>query len=230
MTKATLLAFLLLFSANSFGSDFIRILKMKGDKAVVKLPDTNFEKGQNIRVDRGVWNETRELNGRRMYRTDFDAQISSVNTEVSTTAGSADGTVTLISFSGRFGWNMKQYEVGPIFSYTATSGDSDESSLLAGGFFEYNFTMNEKGEIMIPYVGVDAQFGTGSEESGGSDVSTSALAYGIYGGVRYLPFNDHFFVNGGLEYRNSTTSADDSSETELSITTFGAFAGFGAYF
>ena len=228
-----------LMSNPAMADDFIKIMKVKGRKAIVKLPNANFEKGDEVKIDSGGFSSGSQMNGRRMYRADFDATLGQQTVETVPDGGESSTTsATGLDATLTFGWNQKQYEYGPIVSleYASASSDAATSTTTGfgvGGFFEYNFAMNQQGVEMVPYVGGQLLYNSSNsttEPDGGEAVesSSSGLTFGIEGGVKYFPFKDHIAINAGVRFRNTGLTDQDSNQTNT--TEIGGFAGVAAYF
>lgn len=232
--KLTLIVLLstLAFSSTALGFEFMKILKVKGDKAIVKLPDSSFKEGESVRLDRGVRSSENKMNGRRMYTTNISFAYQNTTEEIKSDSTTSDSGASLLSLVGRFGFNKVQYEYGPSIEYSSQSDDSDDSektNLKIGGFFEYNFKPNQKGEMLVPYAGVSMFHRSYSSAVGSADSESTGIGYDFEGGIKYFPYNDHFNIRGGLRWGSSSLENSDTDSTQTTTKT-ALFAGIGVYF
>lgn len=108
------------------------------------------------------------------------------------------------------GYNMADFEMGPVFSYENTNDNSiTTKSQEVGAYFKYNFTPNISGNSLIPFAKVNL-----STLSKKNDLSeTTAFQWKISGGATFFPFNDLVGIDGMLAYRDGKASGDIPGKT-----------------
>jgi hypothetical protein len=232
----------LVWSGSSSADEFIKIMKVKGQKAIVKLPSANFQKGDEVKIQSGLFSAGMTNNGRRKYRVDFDAVLGQTSEEVAPESGDSTTSSGLgLDTDITFGFNQGQFEYGPILGLGYSNGERDTGTVTKvtttsfdlGGFFEYNFKENKRGVELVPYVGVQLAYNSTSttsepEEGDATETTSSGLAIGLEGGVKYFMFNDHFAINAGARFTNTSLTDQDSKKT--TTTEIGLFSGVGVYF
>ncbi|MEM7647392.1 MAG: hypothetical protein AAF203_10815, partial [Pseudomonadota bacterium] len=159
---------LALASGTSTADEFIKIMKVKGQKAIVKLPNSNFQKGDEVKIASGLFTSGSEMNGRRKYRADFDISLGQDTVESIPDGGDSSETSTLgLDVDITFGFNGGVFEYGPIVNLEYSNAEAESSTTTTtnfglGGFFEYNFAENTKGVEMVPYVGAQILYNSNS--------------------------------------------------------------------
>ena len=74
-----------------------------------------------------------------------------------------------IFMSARYGWNFEIFEVGPTLIYQSVDlGAGTDSTILAGGYFDYNIAKNKYPKIFIWGPTLSAEFGSKQFNAGGS--------------------------------------------------------------
>ncbi|NQZ00671.1 MAG: hypothetical protein HRT45_08385 [Bdellovibrionales bacterium] len=216
----------------------MKILKVKGQKAVVVLPEGDFEKGDDVRIFTGFYTQSSADNGIRKYRMGFDASVGQSTIEIVPDGGDAVET-TGTSFAGTvtFGFNQKQFEFGPTLTIQNSSLENDGGSLetqalALGGFFDYNFSLNDTGVMYVPYVGLKLatlqESSKADTDSGSGDSDASGFLYSLEGGLKYFPYNDQVAFTGGARYQ--TVDIKDSDDEQQITTDIELFAGVSLYF
>lgn len=195
----TILFVTLLATSFSLAAERGVIQQMKGKRAIVQFEkDIPFSVGQKVYMNSedgtelGVRKEERNPLERKnsitmavdVYSMDIETKVSGTTTKTSTTA---------YSLTGRYGWNMEQYEFGPLGEYTFSKpkGGNESSRMAFGGFFDYNLIPNKPGEDFI--------FGAYGEASiGSSKISNSnkSITTATGGG-----FAKWFFLSPMLAFR-----------------------------
>ena len=218
-------------------SEFMKVLKRKGRRAVVELPDENFVEGQTVRLNRGIYTETSSGNARRDHRIDLDFSLSFSQAE--TTVGATDTTSSADTFAYAldFTWGINQggYEIGPLLALAAstiepeTGTETKAQEVRLGGFLDINFKDNVPGEKLIPYMGLRLFYQSDTVETL-TKVKNNAFGASLEGGLKIFAWNDHLSFNMGprLEYVTATT--DDDTETETTTIGLSVFVGMGMYY
>jgi hypothetical protein len=130
--------------------------------------------------------------------------------------------------SGRFGWNLIEMEMGPLAALTYDSGDlSSTTSVLVGGFFDYNLVPNKPGVQMVYGVGGEASIGQASNSA--SSISTSIFDFFVGGFIKYWTLKNSVALRGdaGFDYYRT---AQSNSSTATSISGIVIKGGLAVYF
>lgn len=221
-----LLVILLFFSPVSLAADYIRVIKVKGRKGIVKFPPgSNYKKGDQIRIDSGVWQE-RGLDGNGLRRYSISGSLSFGQTNNSS---KASGVTTKTELGGvestfQFGFNKRDYEFGPEVSYLISKVDDEQTTTVSmGGFYYYNFLPNKPGAVFVPFAGGSLRLLSQDADS----VKRDGVGASIKGGVRWFPINDHVCAIGELVFDYASLNSEN---VESTATGFTVRAGVGSYF
>lgn len=166
--KQTALIFFLVLTTSLAHAE-IKIVQVKGNKAVVEFHGENLSEGGTLQVA-----------DKKDQFADFDGGTAKRNISIfpefsfsSAKATNQSASVTSVDLSGSVGANFGKYEIGGVLSFTNVSSASGTSlSLLGiGPNFEYNFVENKPGNYTIPGLGLTALYlnssvGGGKSESG----------------------------------------------------------------
>lgn len=202
--KSAIIFFSLLASSFTLASERAVIQQMKGKRAIVQFEkDIPFSVGQKVYLtsedgtELGVRKEERNPLERKnsismavdVYSMDVETKVSGTTTKTSTTA---------YSLTGRYGWNMAQYEFGPLGEYTFSKpkGGNESSRMAFGGFFDYNFIPNKPGEDFI--FGAYGEASIGSSKISDSNKSITTATGG--GFVKWFVLSPMLAVRANLYY------------------------------
>lgn len=163
----------LLISSVSFAQQ-IRVLKVKGNKAMVEFSGATLSPGKAYNLGGGSSSSrARVASGSFIFHSGTD---SATGTTGSTSASSSE-----LNLVARYGWNMEQYEAGPILLYRNVDSNYQSvhyTSIGVGGFFDYNFTPNRMSESTIWAVTGEGTYGTFTPKSGSGGNSMGLFAGG----------------------------------------------------
>jgi hypothetical protein len=209
---------IMLISNFSHAVDRAVIQQMKGKRAILQFEtDIPFSVGQKIYVnsDEGTEIGIRKEGRNPMQRKNSIDLISNfANVSVESKVGTTKTTTTAgtNSLSGRYGWNMEQFEFGALgsYSYAKAKNSSEVSSYQVGGFFDYNFIPNKPGEDFI--WGAYGEGTVGNTKA--SSVSRGSVGFTAGGFVKWfilspmlaLRINAFYnYENQDQDYINTTT-------------------------
>lgn len=224
--KAFVLLSLLASCWSAYSADYIRVIKVKGNKGIVRFPKhLTYKRGDTIRIDQGVWQEKGlDGNGKRQYSISLQASYGQTSESTASSGITSKVERGLLSTELKFGFNYRKYEFGPETSYLISTVDDEQTTTVSlGGFYHFNFKDNKPGAEMIPYAGPSV--GLISQDS--DNVKRSGLKLGVAAGVRWFPMNDHVTLIGELRFDYSTLTANSAEITSTGIT---LGAGIGSYF
>ena len=208
--KYIVMALLVIGSASSAFAQEARIIKVKGQQAIVTFPSgVKPQVGQTLDVGRSSGGSGGPVGkGSRDHYIGLSAELSSLTNSASSTSTTA---FTLIP---RYGWNMGVIEYGASgrLGYGSTSGVST-SSLGAGGFFDFNLVPNVSGTEMV--FGLFGDIAVRQDSQTISSTTTSSSVTTLFGGgqVKYFGLSDSFAIRGeaGYYYENTSPSATTNS-------------------
>lgn len=236
--KNVLAAFLLIFAMFPAWGEQVKVLKVKGNKAIIKVPPgTMIEKGRIYTLDtagdRTMASEgdasssaTSVATGPRTKLLGLTAKIFTGSTRSS--PGGTSVSTTQFEVEGRYGWNDGKREYGPIGILDYVSFDRSSSRVLAGGaFYDYNLVPNVPGTAMAYGLGAVGTLGLLSATVGSESSSGSQVLLGGGGQIKWFPFGNSACVRGDGQIRYIREAIGNVTNT-----TFGFFIGAGllAYF
>lgn len=208
-----LLNFLLVFASMGAASlahaQQAKVIKVKGQQAIVQFPNgTAPMVGQTIDLNGGG-----EGGGASMAAVPGSREhLIALSMNLGAYSSSAGGSRTEFALVGRYGWNMKIMEFGPIvqLGYLSLPGQSTRT-IGGGGYFDFNFVENNPGVPFIYGVGAEAfykQLNT-SYASGATDSTEGDLELIAAGNVKWFGLNDHIALRGdaGLDIQRSSVNS-----------------------
>ncbi len=222
ITTITAFVFVSLVCSNSFANT-VKVTTKKGNKAVIEGPDVSklligeeYEIGSDLSTS--AHSASSGLVG-KSYSISGITSTSFFSGKQEATSSSAD--YSIFSVVTQLGFLLKQFEIGPIASYTNTSGGSTTSSKFGlGAFADYNFSGGQKSFIFGPSAKIQLISGsTGSTSYSGSEIDIAAFA-------KWFPINAPFCVRAELFYQ----IGKDNLSKSVSLSGFGAGAGASFYF
>ena len=181
------------------------VTKVKGRQAVVMFPE-----GYEPEVGDSINLKNSSKGGPRGHTIAFTGSLSFLSNSQTTKS-----TMSLAA-EGRYGWNMAEFEFGPIagFSY-ANSEDRSARTFGGGGFFDFNFIPNTPGTELV--YGAGADFTIRQSTTSTASVENSSSDMGFFGGLFakwFLYGNFAFRGDGGFSYsvanQNNGTTANTS--------------------
>jgi hypothetical protein len=122
-----------------------RVIKTSGNKAIVEFPaDSPPEVGQRVYLTQSKTSRSGK-GGPREHVLGLSADAFVLKDS------RASGTNTSISVTGRFGWNLENFEWGPIgrVGYTNDGVSSSTRDLAVGVFADFNLIPNMPNEDSI---------------------------------------------------------------------------------
>ena len=226
--KLTTLFLSLILAGHAYAGERAVVQQMKGRRAIIQFEkDIPFSVGQKVYLssedgtELGIRKELRNPLERKNLiglTTAFENQeyeVKSGSTKVKT-------TVTAYEVAARYGWNMEQYEFGPLatMSYSKQKGGSESSRYTIGGFFDFNLIPNKPGEDFI--------FGAYGEGSIGNTkaASVSRSLTNLTGGG----FVKWFFLSPMLAFRANLYYSYEMQSNDATQTSTGLGVGLSHYF
>ena len=191
-----------------------RVERVRGSKAIVDFGSTPISVGD--RVEKGSASG-RSGPARRQHAITWNVSLLSL-----TPKGGSSTSSNSLNLS--YGYNMSRYEFGGLMNYRSTSGAGDSSSLLLGGYGQYNFVENKVGHSFVPYAQGRFSMISGSG-SGGASVSGNEM--GIRGGLLWFFLNEQMAIDGGFAVAQQSVQAGGTS-TDVQATE--VYVGWRAYF
>jgi hypothetical protein len=200
----------------------VTVLKVKGNKGIVKFDGVNPKRGDKLTIGGGgdegdmggeSLSEAGEATGHRKYTLDlsFGFARTSIPVDENTTSSSFG-----IDLGGKFGWNFGSIELGPSLGF-AKAGATHSFNI--GAFGEYNFIKNVAPANFIPGLVVDASF---TKPSAGSQLDFGG---GVFG--KFFVFGTSTALRADLTFALTKTSTDAASSTS---TKMGLAGGLQTYF
>ncbi|MCB0386216.1 MAG: hypothetical protein KDD43_12555 [Bdellovibrionales bacterium] len=235
MKVLSLLCLSFLFIWPAFAQE-VKVLKVKGNKAVIRIPkDMDISKGQTLMIG-GGGEEDEEGGGGAMSKGSGSRNtaiagtfsMESLSFERETAAGGkTTGDSTTMSLQVSYGWNKGWAEYGPVFVYESTdSGTSKSTEFNLGGYFEYNFKVNKPGEWMIPAAGIQVAWAQLSTESSSSSADGNGPVIDIYFSCKLFPWSDNFAIAPRLGYQMKTYDFSDYKYTYSGLVLAASLMGY----
>lgn len=199
----------------------IMVKKVKGKQAVIEFSGRALKAGQSYEVSQDVFEDPSLDAGERNYLVSVSFSLLNTKSDAANSENDTD-----IFFSGRLGWNLGNFEWGPLVSLTSdTNGATTSTIYQLGGFADYNMITNSPGEIFIYGLG-----GTGSwgqrQTSGASALDLLEMFMGPY--VKWFPTGNSVGFRFDLGYIYIRQSGGIGSE--ITTTGLATTAGITAYF
>lgn len=236
MSMKHLLIALLVLGTTSFAhAQTAKIIKVKGQQAIVQFPTgTAPQVGQQINLGGGgVSDSSGEpvagLGSRKNSLGLGISQLYFLNQTSKANGTSTSKGRTGIALNGRYGWNTGRMEFGPIVRLQYESMDNSTSRFMGiGGFFDYNFTPNISGQKMIYAATGDLSFGQEGVKQGSLDTSSTVIAVFVGGSIKWFGLSDAFALRGDAGFSYDVSTPDSNNST----TNVGALirAGIATYF
>ncbi len=224
--KALLLLVIFSMGLSAIAAEYIRVIKVKGSKGIVRFPKhLKYKKGDIIRIDQGVWQEKGlDGNGQRQYSIVLQASYGQTSESTESSGVTQKVEHGLLSTALKFGFNFRKHEFGPETSYLISTVDDEQTTTVAlGGFYHFNFKDNKPGAELVPYAGPSMALISQDSEN----VKRDGVKLGVAAGARWFPINDHVALIGELRFDYSTLKANSAEITSTGVT---LGAGIGSYF
>jgi len=146
---------------------------------------------------------------------------------------STNKTASVVAGFGRFVTDQVQLGIslmGDLSQSDSGTTSSESKSQLYGAdlFAKYHFM--SKGQVFVPYLGIQGGYIKMLSGSAGSDSSGTAASYGAMGGVKYF-ITDNLAANAELNYRHYQMDFNSGSFTSKTTTDdIQALLGFAYFF
>ncbi|MCC7403651.1 MAG: hypothetical protein IT288_04555 [Bdellovibrionales bacterium] len=209
MKSISLFCLSLLLTLPVFGQQ-VKVLKVKGDKAVIKIPkDMDISKGQTLTIGGdgeegdGEGGGAAKGSGSRNTALALGFEMTSMSSETELASGAkTSGDSNEIALDVTYGWNKGWAEYGPVFGYESSdNGTTKRTGFSLGGYFEYNFKTNKPGEWMIPAAGAQLAWSQLSSETNSASADGNGPMIQIYFSCKMFPWSDNFAIAPILGYR-----------------------------
>ncbi|MFN8789881.1 MAG: hypothetical protein ACK5Y2_00315 [Bdellovibrionales bacterium] len=209
------LSLLFLFNSTAlWAAERATIQQIKDKRAIIRFDDSvPFSVGQEIFVhsqegyELGILPEQRNFLERRNSIA-LSGNISKTTVDVE---DSSDTEFTSYQVSATYGWNFKNFELGPSVLLNIYEQEGNRIDVVGlGGFFEYNLVPNVIGEDLIYGLRADylytsrAQSGDFSDNSSSSRLSAGGFAkWFIFSPVLAIKSTAGYFVTEDDGFRPS---------------------------
>ncbi|MGZ3773064.1 MAG: hypothetical protein ACXVCY_03400 [Pseudobdellovibrionaceae bacterium] len=190
--QCALIGLVFIFSSFSYAQR-IKVQKIKGNQAVVEFPEGTLRPGKTYELNSIELAENFGSASSRNYL--LALRFNLLNTKSDTTNATNQ---TQIAFTGKFGWNFGNFEIGPLASYTSEElGNITTSTYKAGAFIDFNVIANTQGEAFL--------YGIGAATSGGqisSGTTRDMIDFFVGPFVKWFPSGSNvgFRVDAGYIY------------------------------
>lgn len=229
--KQLLIALLVIGSGSLCFAQQAKVIKVKGQQAIVQFPKgVTPSVGQSIDVGGGGGGFESDSGshgggstGPRDHLLGISGSLSMLNR--STSGSGTSASATIFKLDGRYGWNEKIMEYGPLASFEMQSGDASTKSttIRIGGFFDYNLVPNVSGADLVYGAGGEAYFGQQKPDVGDSYTLMGFAAGG---------FGKWFLLKNTAALRGDVQFEYDRYSSSITITYMGLVAkvGLSVYF
>ncbi len=212
MKKWLLVLSVLTFATSAFAQK-IKVKRVKGNQAVVEFSGATLESGQVYELA-GDEFAGAGLSTTSSRKNVIGLRFSFLNTK-SDVANSQNETD--IRLDAKYGWNLGSFEIGPLVTYTSDqTANVTATSLVFGGFADYNLIPNIPGEVFV--YGLGGQGGFGQSDSGtGQKRDVMILLAGPF--AKWFPTGQDFGIrfDAGYTYAKSSGGTSDATITGLAF-------------
>ena len=221
----TVILFALAVGSSVASAQSIRVIKAVGNRANVEFIDAETPAtGQTFSIGADAPRAT--TRARNSGAIDHTIGASA---ELSALSDSASGLNNrTLSAAGRYGWNLRSFESGPIVAFSLVENESQSvRTVEAGGFFDLNALPND-GRRFVWGAGVSARLGSVARTRGRASFSnaTSTLEGGPF--TKWFLGGSTACLRGDLLLSASSASGDAPYAT--TSTGLRALAGLQVYF
>lgn len=218
MFKTLILASLLI-SSTCLAQQF-KVERVKGNKAVIEYSGRLIP-GQSYSVTGGE-EESSDSGSERRYVIggSFDMRNLTQNNSVLNTSAKDNA----MGLTGRFGWNLGHFEIGPIVGYTNIDSEvrgQNFSMFSFGAFADYNLTPNIAGESFIFGASGEGSYGSISASSG---TSSSVMSGFVSGFGKWFVFGPSTALRLDAGYLYEKTSSNNVTLTSQGFNIRGGLA------
>ena len=183
---------LILFSFYSTYAATITVKKVKGKQAIIESSVT-LNPGETYEL------QTEDISLDPLPRAGLQDRRNSLNLGLQfTSIKGSNVQENGLDLSGTYGWNLQNFEFGPSFSYTSSDvGAGTNSTILVGGFFDWNLIKNKAPENWIYGLTSNAQLGQ-MQFANGSTANLMNIEFG--GAIKYFLFKQSVALRGEMNY------------------------------
>lgn len=229
MKNISIVTTIMFLCASFVEAQQLNVIQVKGNRAIVEV-----QTGEKLKVGESyaVGKVDGEVSldpvasgkGSRNYLVGLDFSLSNTKAD---TAGAQ--SVMAIDTALKFGWNKKQYEYGPLATFTYEKQGSIKPSyaMSVGAFGTYNFQPNIIGTDLI-FSG-DAEFTMGQSKTTvvTTDVTTNLVGLTVGPFAKWYGISDDHCIRGGLVFAWDKASSGGNSVTTTGVQ---AVIGISTYF
>jgi hypothetical protein len=210
-TKFILLFIVCFLSSQSALADKIKVKKVKGKNAIVEST-LQLEEGQTYELVPDSLSQNVDYAATvlksRSNSLSFGTQLAYLKSDTTET--------TSLALQTRYGWNFSNLELGVLADLTSVdNGNGATTSILAGGYFDYNLVPNRDPKKVIYGPFVLAGFGTTSVPSSNLTGSTTKVEANAGGFLSYFIADSTTALRSEVffDYQQTNTSALSTSIT-----------------
>ncbi len=189
-----------------------KVLQVRGSRAVVEFPiGTSLIQGGAVSLGGGgssmpgAGNSAGAALGSREHTLAISASILSASQ-------SGGGNSSTIGALFKYGWNAVKMEYGPQVS-VQTSSVGSQTTLAAGGFFDYNFVPNVPGQLSV--YGLGATLDTGTVTASGTSSANTVLFFG--GNFKWFPLGNTVALRTDVGVAYKPAAGVVPAETGLAV-------------
>lgn len=207
----------LTFSSPAYAQK-IRVLKTKGNQAVVEFSGGSLQPGRAYELSSESFFEA--ASSSRNYVIHLNFNFNNLNSDAAGASSETD-----FNLAAQVGWNKGTFEFGPLVSFYS-SGDSANTTTNTqlGAFSDFNMLPNVPGEPFIYGVGGSVRLG---QIDTGVGAKTDTMGFFLGPFAKWFPTSGPlgFRADFGYAYQKSSGGIGDTTATGLS-----ANAGIIGYF
>lgn len=211
------IALCLILSSTAFAQK-IRVLKAKGNQAVVEFSGDSLQPGNAYELTSESFFEAAASS--RNYVINFNFNLNNLSSDAAGISNETD-----FNLAAQIGWNRRIFEFGPLVSFTSVGNTTNTTTTLQIGVFgDFNMLPNIPGEPFI--YGVGGSFRIGQLDSG-AGAKTDTMGFFVGPFAKWFPTSGPlgFRADFGYAYQKNSGGTGDTTATGLS-----ANAGIIGYF
>lgn len=200
---------LFIFTSQSFAATKITVRKVKGKNAIVES-QAPLEEGHTYDLADEIISEDVD------YKTTVQKPRSNSFTVGTQFKFGKSDRIELTDFSlhGRYGWNYTTLEFGAILDFRSLdTGTGATSTLLAGGYYDYNLEVNRFPKKFVYGLMVLGAFGSTNYPSTTVGTNTTNIELDMGGFATYFLGNSSTALRGEgfFKYEQLNTSTQQNS-------------------
>lgn len=208
--KKWLLAYAILALSSTSVAQKIKVQKVKGNQAVIEISDGSLEAGRVYELASSNLSELTPDANSRSYLVALSFSLLNTKSDAVNAENDTD-----IAITGKLGWNLGTFEVGPMGAFASdSSGTITTNTYKLGAFGDFNAISNSPGELFL--YGVGGTGSLGQNETLG--LKKDLLDFFVGPFVKWFPTGDNvgFRVDAGYIYqRQSGGIGGDNTITGL---------------